>query len=163
VRNRDYHRRWEPAAPGEFYTVVSQRALIAKRRAEYAEGRSACFLLFEKEREGEEVIGRINFSEIVRGPFQACYLGYAVDHAYEGRGYMSEALRAATGWVFSELRLHRIMANYQPQNERSGRLLERLGFVREGFAPRYLFIDGEWRDHVLTALISGRLERDAPA
>ena len=65
---------------------------------------------------------------------------------------MSEALRAATAWIFGELRLHRIMANYRPENARSGRVLERLGFVREGFAKDYLFIDGAWTDHVLTAL-----------
>ncbi len=65
---------------------------------------------------------------------------------------MTEALLVATRWAFKELRLHRIMANYQPRNERSGRLLERLGFVREGLAHQYLFIDGEWKDHVLTSL-----------
>jgi len=66
---------------------------------------------------------------------------------------MAEALRAANGFAFRALRLHRIMANYRPENERSGRLLERLGFVREGLARDYLFIDGAWRDHVLTALV----------
>jgi len=65
---------------------------------------------------------------------------------------MSEALRAGDGFAFEELRLHRIMANYRPENERSARLLERLGFVREGIARDYLFVDGAWRDHVLTSL-----------
>ena len=67
---------------------------------------------------------------------------------------MAEALRATNAFAFRELRLHRIMANYRPENERSGRLLERLGFVREGVAKDYLFIDGAWRDHVLTALVN---------
>ena len=156
LRNREYHKPWEPIAPDGFYTLEAQRSLIARRRAEFAEGRSACFLVFERAQPDGAVIARINFSEIVRGPFQACYLGYAVDRAYEGKGYMAEALRAATRWIFEELGLHRIMANYQPRNERSGRLLERLGFVREGLARRYLFIDGAWRDHVLTSLTADR-------
>ena len=65
---------------------------------------------------------------------------------------MSEALRAAIDYVFSELRLHRIMANYMPANERSGRLLRRMGFTVEGYARDYMSIAGEWRDHILTSL-----------
>ena len=152
MRNREYHKPWEPRAGEDFYTLATQRALLARRRADYADGRSACLLGFDRGSPNGDVIARINFSEIVRGPFQACYLGYAVDRAYEGKGYMTEALLVATRWAFKELRLHRIMANYQPRNERSGRLLERLGFVREGLAHQYLFIDGEWKDHVLTSL-----------
>jgi ribosomal-protein-alanine N-acetyltransferase len=72
-------------------------------------------------------------------------------------GLMAEALRATNAFVFRELRLHRIMANYRPENERSARLLARLGFAREGLARDYLFIDGEWRDHVLTALVNPAL------
>jgi ribosomal-protein-alanine N-acetyltransferase len=152
LRNREYHRPWEPRAHEEFFTLAAQRGLLARRRAEYLEGRSACLLMFDRAADGGEVIGRVNFSEIVRGPMQGCFLGYAVDAAYEGRGYMAEALRAAIPWAFTGLGLHRIQASYRPENERSGRLLERLGFVREGFARNFLFIDGAWRDHVLTSL-----------
>ena len=67
---------------------------------------------------------------------------------------MSEGLRAANAFIFATMRLHRIMANFRPENERSRRLLQRLGFVEEGFARNYLFIDGAWRDHVLTALVN---------
>ena len=63
------------------------------------------------------------------------------------------SLLALVIYAFEELQLHRLMANYQPENVRSGRVLERLGFVREGFAQAYLHIDGTWRDHVLTALV----------
>jgi ribosomal-protein-alanine N-acetyltransferase len=65
---------------------------------------------------------------------------------------MIEALQAAIAFVFGPLRVHRIQANYMPHNLRSGRLLERLGFVEEGLARDYLLIDGRWRDHVLTSL-----------
>ena len=67
---------------------------------------------------------------------------------------MSETLIAAIGFVFEELDLHRIMANHLPDNERSARLLARLGFEREGFAKSCLKIDGRWRDHVLTSLLN---------
>lgn len=56
-------------------------------------------------------------------------------------------------FAFEALGLHRVMANYQPANERSGRFLRRLGFVPEGYARDYLYINGMWRDHILTSRI----------
>ena len=72
---------------------------------------------------------------------------------HQGSGLMFEALSAALPFALEHLGLHRIMANYQPHNERSGKLLRRLGFAVEGYARDYLYIDGEWRDHVLTAIM----------
>ncbi len=106
-------------------------------------------------RDGErtgEIVASVTLSNVVRGAFQACHLGYSVDAAHEGRGIAFEAVGAVVRFAFAELRLHRVMANYQPVNERSGKLLRRLGFTVEGYARDYLFIDGAWRDHVLTAL-----------
>jgi ribosomal-protein-alanine N-acetyltransferase len=79
-------------------------------------------------------------------------LGYSIDAELEGRGLMREALAAAIAEVFSPtVNLHRIQANVRPENARSLTLLDALGFVREGLAREYLFIDGAWRDHVMTA------------
>jgi ribosomal-protein-alanine N-acetyltransferase len=110
-------------------------------------------MLFPRNDVAGAVLGRANFNNIVRGSFHACYLGYDLDKRAEGHGLMQEALSAAIAHVFGPpLRLHRIMANYLPHNQRSGALLRRLGFVPEGYARDYLFIDGAWRDHVMTAL-----------
>ena len=97
------------------------------------------------------VIGSIGFSQMTRGPFCHAVLGYQIDAAYQGRGLMREALGSAISYMFEVQRLHRISANYRPENTRSGALLARLGFRIEGVAERYLFIDGEWRDHILTS------------
>jgi ribosomal-protein-alanine N-acetyltransferase len=99
-------------------------------------------------------LGTIAFTQIARGPFQSCMLGYALAREAQGRGLMHEGLRAAIDHVFGAMRLHRIQANYVPTNERSGRVLRRLGFAVEGYARDYLFIGGAWRDHILTALIN---------
>ncbi|MEW6281000.1 MAG: GNAT family N-acetyltransferase, partial [Candidatus Eremiobacterota bacterium] len=92
------------------------------------------------------------FSHILRGAFHACYLGYRLDQRDQGQGLMQEALGRAIRYAFERLHLHRIMANSMPTNERSLRVLERLGFQREGYARDYLRIAGEWRDHVMMAL-----------
>jgi len=146
--------RWSPPAASAFFTEAFWRERLAIAVEEFQAGRSARFVL--QERAGDAaagpIVGTCNYTNIVRGPFLACNLGYQVARSHQGRGLMTEALRATNAFVFDEMRLHRIMANYRPENTRSGRLLERLGFAREGLARDYLFIDGAWRDHVLTAL-----------
>ena len=51
-----------------------------------------------------------------------------------------------------------MQANYIPENHRSARLLQRLGFRVEGLARNYLFINGAWRDHVLAALTTAHFD-----
>ncbi len=65
---------------------------------------------------------------------------------------MVEAVLAAVRFAFERLRLHRVMANYMPHNQRSGAVLRSAGFTVEGYARDYLLIDGRWQDHVLTAI-----------
>jgi ribosomal-protein-alanine N-acetyltransferase len=146
--------RWSPPATSAFFTEAFWRERLAIAVEEFNAGRAARFVLQLAGAQSAEVVGTCNYTNIVRGPFLACHLGYQIARAHEGQGLMSEALRATNGFVFRELRLHRIMANYRPENTRSGKLLERLGFMREGLAKDYLFIDGAWRDHVLTALVN---------
>ncbi|HEV2738048.1 MAG TPA: GNAT family protein [Candidatus Elarobacter sp.] len=111
--------------------------------------------LLARERGSGALVGVINLSEIVLGVFRSAYLGYWGYAATGGRGLMTHALRAAVGFAFDELGLHRVEANVQPDNARSIALVRRAGFSREGFSPGYLFIDGAWRDHERWALRAG--------
>jgi ribosomal-protein-alanine N-acetyltransferase len=150
-RNRAHFEPWDPRRAEAFFTAAwwHERLALDHRAAEADQGYR--LLLFPREG-GRRVIGHVHFSNVVRGAFQACHLGFGIDRAEEGTGRMREALQAALAWAFDELRLHRIEANHRPDNVRSGGLLKRLGFVPQGYARDYLFIDGAWRDHVLTAL-----------
>jgi ribosomal-protein-alanine N-acetyltransferase len=111
-------------------------------------------LLFSSQGPANEIIGDVNVTNLIRGAFQAAYLGYELDRAHVGKGLMHEALLASIAHVFAHLNLHRLMANHVPSNERSGRLLRRLGFSVEGYARDYLLLDGVWKDHVLTSLLN---------
>ncbi|MBI5512269.1 MAG: GNAT family N-acetyltransferase [Deltaproteobacteria bacterium] len=152
LRNRERFRPTDGAQPEGSLTELWWRERLVELRAEYLAGRSTRLFLRRAEEPSGPVLGTASLTEIVRGPFQAAYLGYRVDGAWEGRGLMFEALQAVLGFAFGTLRLHRVMANHLPENLRSARLLRRLGFVVEGYARDYLFVDGQWRDHVLTAL-----------
>lgn len=144
--------RWSPPVAAEVFTERFWAERLAISAEDYAADRAVRFVLQPRGAGDAPIIGTCNYTNIVRGAFHACHLGYQVARDQQGRGLMAEALRSTNGFMFDALRLHRIMANFRPENERSRRLLERLGFVEEGFARNYLFIDGAWRDHVLTAL-----------
>ena len=100
------------------------------------------------------IMGVINLNEIVRGCFQSAYLGYYIGAPFVGQGYMREALTLVVTYAFGELGLHRLEANIQPQNTASIALVNRCGFSKEGFSPRYLKIDGVWRDHERWAILA---------
>ena len=144
--------RWSPPADAAFFTEAFWRERLALSVDEFHADRAVRFVLRERDDASGEIVGTCNYTNIVRGAFHACHLGYQIARSHEGQGLMTEALRAGNAFMFTTQRLHRIMANYRPENERSARVLDRLGFVREGLARDYLFIDGAWRDHVLTSL-----------
>ena len=107
-----------------------------------------------RERESGKIVGVVNLSEIVRGFFQSAYMGYYGMAGMNGRGLMSEAVSLVVTHAFGELALHRVEANIQPGNEPSRALVKRLGFRQEGYSPRYLKINGEWRDHERWAVLA---------
>jgi [ribosomal protein S5]-alanine N-acetyltransferase len=151
IANQQHLAPYEPSRDEAFYTLSHWESEIQKYQDEFQADRALRVFLFPKSAP-DTVVGVVGFSNLIRGAFQACYLGYSVSLDVQGQGIASEALRTLIAFVFRELRMHRIMANYMPRNERSAVLLRRLGFVIEGTARNYLKIDGQWEDHVLTAL-----------
>jgi ribosomal-protein-alanine N-acetyltransferase len=148
-RNMEHLSPWR-STTGE--SKKDHKSQIIQWNQEFKEGKSVRFLLFLKDNPESEIIGFCNFSQIFRGPFQACYLGYHIHKDFERKGLMSEAVAKAIEYMFEQQKLHRIMANYMPSNERSARLLHKFGFVVEGRAKKYLLINGQWEDHILTSL-----------
>lgn len=158
AENREHFAPWGPPEPSGYYTEEFWRERLKSARREFMQGTSMRLVLFFRDEPQGAVLGDCNFTNFVRGPFQACYLGYKISEQAQGRGLMREALAAAINYAFETLRLHRIMANYVPTNERSGRVLRRLGFTVEGYARDYLLVGGAWRDHILTSLTNTELK-----
>jgi [ribosomal protein S5]-alanine N-acetyltransferase len=120
--------------------------------ARAADPRAAPF--FACRSEDGAIIGFLNISEIVRGPFKSAFLGYGAVAEFAGQGYMTEALRLVLREAFTGIGLHRLEANIQPGNTPSIALAKRCGFELEGFSPRYLKVGGRWRDHERWAIRS---------
>jgi [ribosomal protein S5]-alanine N-acetyltransferase len=150
--NRGHLMAWEPLRTDDFYTVAALQQRLEEIEQQMRAD-SALHLLMCR-RDTNELLGECNFTNIVRGPFQACHLGFSIAAAAQGQGFMHEGLSVAIAFVFDTYGLHRVMANYRPENVRSRRLLERLGFETEGMARAYLKINGQWADHILTSRIN---------
>jgi [ribosomal protein S5]-alanine N-acetyltransferase len=152
-KNREHLANAGPAWSADFLTVDHWRGQLATNLKEFQEDQSLRLFLCDRANP-ETVLGAANLSNLVRNAAHFCHLGYSIDADCEGKGMMKEALQSVITYGFTAMNLHRIMANYQPENSRSGGLLRALGFNVEGYARDYLFIDGKWRDHVLTSIVN---------
>lgn len=135
--SRALHRPWvDPPDTLARFDAYLERAARPDR---------AAFLL--RHRPCGRLVGFVTVSNLVRGRWRSATLGYAAFVGHDGRGLMTEGLGAVVDLAFSSLGLHRVEANIQPANTRSVALVRRLGFEREGLSPRFLWVDGAWRDH----------------
>jgi len=147
----EFHKPWSPSLPADYdpYSPEAYRQYLDSMGPE-----SRRLRRFVCRRSDARILGAIHVSEIVRGCFQSAYLGYWIGAPYAGQGYMKEALPQLVDLCFGELGLHRLEANIRPENEASIRLVRGAGFRKEGDSPRYLRIDGEWRDHERWAILA---------
>lgn len=152
--NHAHLRPWEPDRSADFYSSQAFRRLGEKAHSAFLDG--TALNLIAVHRSSQTMVAGCNFTNIVRGPLLGCHMGYSVAKAFEGQGLMREVAQAAIAYVFDVMGLHRVMANHAPANLRSERLLQHLGFEREGYARSYLRIDGAWQDMVLNALVNPR-------
>ena len=149
--SREFLVPWEPLwAPDEL-----SRASFRRRVRHYMRDirEDMGYALFVYNSQTSALVGGLTLCNVRRGVTQSCTLGYWVGAKYAKQGFMTAAVRAVVPFVFDSLELHRLEAACLPTNMASMRLLERTGFKQEGLARRYLRINGEWRDHVLYALL----------
>jgi ribosomal-protein-alanine N-acetyltransferase len=154
LRSNAVHLRpWSiAAAPGEdVASLASVSRAVLQNRREWKRGQAFVFLVTLRS-EDRRVVGRVTLGGVLRGAFQNAYLGYWIDKDEQGRGLMTDAVRAATAFAFSAAGLHRVQAAVMPRNGASLRVLEKIGYRREGMAERYLCIAGRWEDHALFAV-----------
>ncbi|MBD2451515.1 ribosomal protein S5-alanine N-acetyltransferase [Nostoc sp. FACHB-152] len=151
IENQAYLTPFYPQWAEHFFTEEYWQYQLENSFLEFIHDQSLKLFIFPQNNP-HKIIGTINFSNFVRGVAHFCYVGYSLAEKSQGKGYMTEGLKAAIDYVFEDLNLHRVMANYMPHNQRSGNVLKRLGFVVEGYARDYLLINGKWQDHILTSL-----------
>ncbi len=150
--NKSRLAKFEPLRPRDFFTLSNWEMRTGASFKNFLDGTSVNFVALDKE--FKTMLGAVNFTGIAMGPFKACFMGFSITGDMEGKGLATEIVSAGINFMFSEKKLHRIMANHLPQNIRSANLLKKLGFEKEGYAKSYLKIAGQWQDHVLNSLVN---------
>ena len=150
VANRDFLAPWGPERPPRYFTLEGQGRLIADALVGHARGTTLPHVIICD----GAVVGRVTLTDITRGTFQSCHLGYWVSQSHNGRGLATAAVGEIVRIAFEELGLHRVEAGTLLHNTRSQAVLARNGFARFGVAPAYLKIAGAWQDHALYQVLS---------
>lgn len=148
LMNREFLEPFESKRPENFYTIGFQENNLHGEHQAFLKLNHIRFWLFLKW-QPSFIIGTVCFSNIVRGAFQKCMVGYKLDQFHCHQGYMTEALAFLVPMVAKELKLHRVEAYVQPDNQSSIALLSRLNFVEEGYLSKVAEINGNWTDHLL--------------
>jgi len=150
--SRAFLQPWEPSWPVDDLTRTSYR----RRMRRYTEDQRAdhAYPYFVFATDGT-LLGGLTLSNVRRGVAQTATLGYWMGKSFAGKGHMTAAVRLIVPHALTTLGLHRVEAACMPSNAASIRLLEKVGFTREGYARRYLCIDGLWQDHLLFAFVRG--------
>jgi ribosomal-protein-alanine N-acetyltransferase len=152
LRNAEWLTRWEPRRPPSSPDPARDRDAFAvrchARDRERQLGTGFGFGIFVD----GGFSGEINLNSVQRGPMQSATVGYWIDRARAGHGYVPEALVVLARYAFEELRLHRIEVGIIPRNDNSRRVMEKLCIREEGVALRFLEIAGVWEDHIRYAM-----------
>jgi ribosomal-protein-alanine N-acetyltransferase len=159
MESREFLTPWEPVWSEDDLTRTSFRLRAKRATREIASDEAYSLFIFEAR--SETLLGGLTLGLVRRGVAQACTLGYWMGQRHAGKGHMTEAVRGALTFAFSDLALHRVEAACLPHNEPSRRLLERVGFQREGEARGYLRINGVWADHLLYGMLAADLGRSS--
>jgi len=150
--SRDFLVPWEPSWPEDALTLAAYRRRLRQVALEWRTDQGYGLFLFSNA--SGALVGGVNLSNVRRGVAQTASLGYWMNAAYANQGMMGEALGVLLPYAFDRLGLHRIEAACLPHNKPSRALLAKLGFREEGYAAKYLKINGIWQDHVLHALLA---------
>ena len=150
--SRAFLAPWEPIWPSDDLTRPAFRRRVKRYANDIKDDQAYPFFLFRAE--DDALAGGATFSNVRRGVAQTCSLGYWVGANFARKGLMTAGVKALLPFVFDTLKLHRIEAACLPANEASQRLLKRIGFRKEGYAEKYLKINGEWQDHVVYAMLN---------
>ena len=150
AKNQNFLEPFEPQWAEDCLTRDFFDRRLIRQAEEQAAGRGCYFLIHHKR--DDHIIGGINLNNIQLGAAQQASLGYWLDQDCQGQGYMREAATLVIEYAFHVLKLKRLNAACLPDNARSIALLKSLNFEEEGFAKKYLQINGVWQDHVLFGL-----------
>ena len=158
IRNKGYWTKFEPNHKGIYYTEYTQQnKIMESMRLRSVQLEYFCGIY---DISTNALIGQISLYSIKRLPFSSCFIGYALDEHFAGKGITTEAVQLMVQFAFITLKLNRVEAYVSPNNVGSIRVLEKVGFLQEGLLKQLLYINGQWEDHYIYAITKSKYETD---
>ncbi len=155
ARNKEALAEFEPARPSLYYTKSGMKKYLKMDYKDTMNGTEFRYYLTMKG--SDKIIGTVCIGSIAYGSVKSGTLSYKIDKDYQGKGLATEAVKEVINFAFNILKLHRINAEVMPRNAKSLRIMEKLGFEKEGLARRYLEINNKWEDHYTFGLINDKI------
>ena len=152
-RNRDFFSHTEPKRTDSYYTHDVQERILSQEMSNI-ENSVSYYYYFSLKEEPDTIIGSISFVRIRKMPYFSVIFGYDLDEHMQGHGYATEACAATIKHILSCQEIHRIESRVRTDNDKSIRLLERLGFIYEGNEYKSIYLEGDFRDHLRYAYIN---------
>lgn len=152
-RGRDLFEKYESKKVDNYYTESYQKNVLDAEFSAMLTKKYLRYYVF-KRNNPNLVIGTVSFGNVSDTPYNSSTIGYKFDPFFHHQGYAFEAINGVLDTAFSYLRLHRLLAVIMPENEASIRLIEKVGFKREGLMEKAINIRGQWEDHFLYALLA---------
>lgn len=145
--NRNWLNPWEATSPlaEEQKSPPTFFEMVRYQRTEGRAGRLYSFAIWKS----KKLIGQITLGGVSYGAYRGAHIGYWIDESHSNQGVITKSVIEVTNFAFQTLQLHRIEIGFRPENGASKRVAEKAGYVFEGLRPRYLHIDGDWRDHII--------------
>lgn len=154
MSNRAWLSPWEATLPGAAASF-DMRVGVRRLLQQYREGNGYPFVM---EYDGE-IAGQLNVWGVSRGSLCSATIGYWVSQRFAGKGVTPASVAMVTDLCFRDFGLHRVEICLRPENTRSLRVVQKLGFRYEGLRRRFIHIDGDWRDHLCFALTTEDVPR----
>lgn len=151
-KNRDAFADTEPTRPESFYTLSGVRDNL--KYDDRLSRKCEEFRFWITEKGSSEIVGTVCISSILFGSVKSCFLSYKIAADKQGQGFASEAVAEVVSFAFNVLQLHRIESYVMPRNQKSIRVMEKLGFMPEGISKRCLEVNGAWEDHIRFSLLN---------
>ncbi len=150
ARNHSWLSPWDATNP-DGISISPKFSDVYRQSKRLSKAGSAFMFAIEVD---DHLVGQITLGNVIWGSLREAYIGYWIDQTYANRGIMTTSVALLTQYALSEGGLHRIEVSIRPENQPSIRVVEKLGFINEGLRPRFLHIDGDWRDHLIFVMTS---------
>ena len=152
-KSRKFLQPWEPHWPKNYLTKDFFEQLVNQTHISIKNKTSYIYFIFH--RVSKTLVGGINLTNMKNKLYKSITIGYWMGINFAGKGYMQDSIKNVCSFCFDDLKVNRIEAACLPKNIASKMVLIKSGFVIEGYAKKYLEINGKFEDHILLAKLKG--------